>query len=231
MKKIVSLAILLGAQFVTSNAAPLTNEDIVRLTEAGFGNAVILAKIEGTPASFDVSVDALVALKEEGVGEDILAAMIVSSETTPATGGIHVPEAGKPTSRSSSPMTLEDASTLANTWSDALLAIHTAASTATTDLRPLVISQQVSAMVNQADTLLKHASPRAECNDIAQSLKNLLVSARDRYADAAESEGQRRAEAMNDASEAVVAAGSMLRSVADKLCPLPRSIVDLLGKD
>lgn len=227
MKIPMSVAILLGAQLVASEPRPLTNEDIVRLAEAGFGNSVILAKIEGTTANFDVTIDALVALKERGVGEDVVAAMIVSSRETPARDAHEV---GKLTSRPSTPITLEDVSALAQTWSDALLAIHTAASAATVTHQPLVISQQVSAMVDHADLLLKHASPRPECNDIARRLKSQLVSARNTYADAADSEGKQRVKAMNDASEAVVAAGSTLRSVAGELCPFPQSLVDLLGK-
>ena len=44
-------------------------------------------------------------------------------------------------------------------------------------------------MGDQADVLLKHPSPRSECNEFARELKDLLVSARDSYGDAAKFEG------------------------------------------
>ena len=40
----------------------LTNEDVVRLTEAGLAPVAIVAKIGSGPAAFDTSVDALVGL-------------------------------------------------------------------------------------------------------------------------------------------------------------------------
>ena len=36
---------------------------------------------------------------------------------------------------------------------------------------------------------------------------------------------------MNDGNEAIVAAGAALSDIADTLCPLPQSVVDLLGKN
>ena len=92
------------------------------------------------------------------------------------------------------------------------------------------MSGKVSDMVDQADVLLKHASPRSECNEFARGLKDLLASARDSYGDAAKSDGQQHADDMNDGNEAVIAAGERLGQIAEKLCPLPQSVVDLLGR-
>ena len=57
----------------------LTNEDIVKLTRAGLGPAVIVAKIELTETAFDTSVDALLALAEQGVEDGVIAAMMGTS--------------------------------------------------------------------------------------------------------------------------------------------------------
>ena len=181
MKIVVFLAILVGTQSVVGEAAPLTNEDVVALTRAGIGDAVIVAKIEGARANFDVSVESLVALKEGGVSEVVMAAMVAASRGTP-TKGAHPAEAGEPPIRSGGRMTSTEVGALAQAWSDALLAINKAASAATADPTPLAVSGQVSAMADHADVLLKHPSPRAECNDIARELKELLVDARDGYA-------------------------------------------------
>ena len=57
----------------------LTNEDVIRLTEAGIGAPVIVARIRAFPTAFDLSVDQLVALAEAGVDDDVLAAMLAAT--------------------------------------------------------------------------------------------------------------------------------------------------------
>ena len=61
----------------------LTNGDIVRLTQAGFGAAVLVAKIESSETAFDTSVDALLALAQDGVPEEVVAAMVQTAMTRP----------------------------------------------------------------------------------------------------------------------------------------------------
>ena len=224
----MSLALILGAQSLAEEEAPLTNEDIVRLSETGFADAVIGAKIAGATANFDTSVDALVALKDAGVSDGVVTAMITASTTTP-TGDASKPNPAEQRAPPSAAMTLPEVGALTQTWMAALLAVNTAASTATTDPRPRVISDKVSEMVDQADVLVKHPSPRSECNDFARELRALFASAEASYRNAAMAVGQRRADHMNDGSEAVVGAGEKLQQIAAKLCPLPQSVVDQLG--
>jgi len=59
-------------------AAPpfLTNADVVKLTAAGLPDSVILTKINGSSCNFDLSTDALVALKQAGVRDPIIEAMM-----------------------------------------------------------------------------------------------------------------------------------------------------------
>jgi hypothetical protein len=69
----LACAMLLGQG---SSDEVLTNETIASMAKAGLGTAVILAKIQSTPSDFDVSVDALIRLKQEGVDDEIINAMI-----------------------------------------------------------------------------------------------------------------------------------------------------------
>jgi hypothetical protein len=56
---------------------PLTNGDIVKMVQAGVGNAVVVKAIETAPATaFDTSPDGLIALKTAGVPDAVLTAMI-----------------------------------------------------------------------------------------------------------------------------------------------------------
>ena len=56
----------------------LTNQSILDMMELGFTNDVIVGKIETSKSSFDTTVDALKALKEKGVGNEIIIAMMHS---------------------------------------------------------------------------------------------------------------------------------------------------------
>ena len=60
-----------------SVATTLTNEDVLKLNEAGLGDDVIIAKINAaTQAAFRVETDDLIGLKKAGVSQNIIAAMV-----------------------------------------------------------------------------------------------------------------------------------------------------------
>jgi hypothetical protein len=57
--------------------APLTNRDVVSLSQLGIGDAAVIAKIRQAPAvDFGLSVDALSDLKKVGVSGAVIAAML-----------------------------------------------------------------------------------------------------------------------------------------------------------
>jgi hypothetical protein len=73
----------------TSGAA-LTNADIVKLTAAGLPDSVILAKIGQSRCNFDLSTDGLVSLKQAGVRDPIIDAMMgVAAKKPVATEDSH----------------------------------------------------------------------------------------------------------------------------------------------
>ena len=57
----------------------ITNEDVIRLVAAGVSPFAIRTKIENSVPNFDVSVDALVELGQNGVSGDVIDAMIGES--------------------------------------------------------------------------------------------------------------------------------------------------------
>lgn len=65
--------------------APLRNEDVRKMIEAGLPANVIVAKIESSPSEFDTSVEELVALSDLGVDAAVLTAM-TQAGTAPAAG-------------------------------------------------------------------------------------------------------------------------------------------------
>ena len=63
----------------TTQSHPLTNYDIVRMTKASFDDATIVKTIESHNAAFDLSVDALLKLKESGVSQSVIQAMLAAN--------------------------------------------------------------------------------------------------------------------------------------------------------
>ena len=75
---VVSLSIALCAQ------EPLNNASIEKMTKAGLGEDVIVSVVQNQPGHYDLSPDALVALKKEGVSDKVLAAMASKNSGAPA---------------------------------------------------------------------------------------------------------------------------------------------------
>jgi outer membrane lipoprotein SlyB len=77
MKKIL-FAILLAVPLLAAlapaaaNAAPMTNDDVIKMVKGGLGDATVLQAIEGAEHGFDTSPDGLVRLKQGGVSEAVI---------------------------------------------------------------------------------------------------------------------------------------------------------------
>ncbi|WP_448659886.1 hypothetical protein ACPVPU_05065 [Sphingomonas sp. CJ99] len=59
------------------------NNAVVTMVGAGLGDDIIIAKIKVSPTRFDLSTDQMIALKQRGVSNAVLAAMIGSSDGSP----------------------------------------------------------------------------------------------------------------------------------------------------
>ena len=72
--------------------APLTNQDVIKMVQAGLGESVVLATVRKAPSTlFDLSPDALIGLKQGGVSDAIVAVMIdpkVAAATPNAPGAV-----------------------------------------------------------------------------------------------------------------------------------------------
>lgn len=58
----------------------LTNETIIKMVKANLGEPIIISKIENSKINFDLSTDGIIKLKEAGVGEKIIEAMMGKKE-------------------------------------------------------------------------------------------------------------------------------------------------------
>ena len=78
--RVLSLGVVLPlaccAAFAEDGGEVLTNEDVLKLTEAGLAAEVIVAKIAASETDFDTAVAQLIALTEAGVDTSVLEAMV-----------------------------------------------------------------------------------------------------------------------------------------------------------
>jgi hypothetical protein len=68
----------------SARANALTIRDVVELTRAGLGDEVLLALIEVDPSVFPIDTATLKYLKEAGVSQRVIVAMVRSARTQPA---------------------------------------------------------------------------------------------------------------------------------------------------
>lgn len=68
----VLLCLALGAMAAPAQAAPMTNEDVIKMVKGGLGEATVIQAVHGAESGFDTSPDGLIKLKQGGVSEKII---------------------------------------------------------------------------------------------------------------------------------------------------------------
>jgi len=76
MRKAIIMGLLLFLTGMVAAQDTLNNDSIIKLSQAGFSEDLIISTISGSPGSYDTSVDGLIALKAAGVSEKVLAAIL-----------------------------------------------------------------------------------------------------------------------------------------------------------
>lgn len=96
MKRIVPFFMFLLLVTVSFSQEKITNQSVLDMVDLGFGSEVIISKIESSDVDFDVSIDALKALKVKGVPSEVLALMIKKSKYENKTkGGVYYERNGE----------------------------------------------------------------------------------------------------------------------------------------
>lgn len=67
-----------------ASAPAITNADIIKLAKAGMSDTTIVQLIQKGPDNFDTSPNALIALKQAGVSETVISAMLTAPTAAPA---------------------------------------------------------------------------------------------------------------------------------------------------
>lgn len=81
MKTIAKLALLSACVFLSqpAMAEQMSVDDVMQLSSMGLGDDAIIAKIKSENATFDLSTDEMIALKQKGVSSPVIAAMLSAS--------------------------------------------------------------------------------------------------------------------------------------------------------
>lgn len=83
MVKRLALAFVLALPLAAA-AAPMTNDDVIRLVQGGLSDATVIQAIEAAEPKFDVSPDGLVRLKQGGVSEAVVQRILARQTGAPA---------------------------------------------------------------------------------------------------------------------------------------------------
>ena len=99
MRKVLlmGLALLLTGMLAAQQA--MDNDSVIKLIQAGLSEDIIVTTINSSPGDYDISVDGLLALKEAGVGEKVLAAMLAKE-----TAGVAAPVSNAVASPAAAPV-------------------------------------------------------------------------------------------------------------------------------
>jgi len=64
-------------------AAPMTNDDVIKMVKGGLGEATVIQAIDAAEAGFDTSPDGLVKLKQGGVSDNVIQRIIARKDAAP----------------------------------------------------------------------------------------------------------------------------------------------------
>lgn len=82
---LITLAICAGIipGIAQSGAKPMVDSDVVTMVKAGLSSQIVIAKIKGSATAFDTSAAALAKLKADGVPDDVILTMVMTSSASP----------------------------------------------------------------------------------------------------------------------------------------------------
>jgi hypothetical protein len=93
---LLALSVLIVPASFAQTQKPLTNADIINMTTQGFDAALIVKDIESSSTDFDTSTQALITLKNAGVNQSVLEAMLAAASAKPS-GTVEAVRGGTPT--------------------------------------------------------------------------------------------------------------------------------------
>jgi outer membrane lipoprotein SlyB len=91
-----SLFVVLFASANIALAAPITNDDVIRMVQSGAGESLIMQTIDSSEPVFDTSVDGVIRLKQFGVTDNVIQKMMSMRSAQPPQGTYAAPASPPP---------------------------------------------------------------------------------------------------------------------------------------
>lgn len=82
---ILSFVLFCGHARAQNNAKPITNQGVIAMVKAGLPDATVISAIQSQPTNFDISTDGLLALKNAGVSNKVVSAVVAAAGKQPQT--------------------------------------------------------------------------------------------------------------------------------------------------
>lgn len=96
MKKLLAAALVAGLLAVRLLAAPLTNADVIKMTNAKLDDGIIITAIENSEPKFDTSATGLIELSTAKVSQAVITAMIKRGNASAAPAAPAAPSTAAP---------------------------------------------------------------------------------------------------------------------------------------
>jgi hypothetical protein len=109
MKKLLAAALVAGLLAVRLLAAPLTNADVIKMTDAKLDDGIIIAAIENSEPKFDTSATGLIELSTAKVSQAVITAMIKRGNASATPTAPAASSAAAPSAAASAPAAVEEA--------------------------------------------------------------------------------------------------------------------------
>ena len=94
-KGLVALLFLVSTSFIAAQA--LNNDSVIKMVKAGLTDDVIVVTINASSGTYDTSPDGLIALKQAGVSDKVIAAIVARGTASgPASAAPATPDASTP---------------------------------------------------------------------------------------------------------------------------------------
>lgn len=81
------LAMTLTAPAQTPQKPPLTNQDVIKMVQAGLSESIVVATIQENPCNYDTSPNGLIALQKAGVTQKEMSAMMTRDQAATGSAG------------------------------------------------------------------------------------------------------------------------------------------------
>jgi hypothetical protein len=124
----VAAAIMLGASIINcpAQALPPGVQDVVKLSQAGISDDIILSQIKNSQATYNLTADQIISLKNLGVSQAVIKALISGSAAATAVPAPTPPPAMTPPAPAPAPVPIPDSAPAVTTSDPAAPAVSLA---------------------------------------------------------------------------------------------------------